>query len=637
MAMNKRDKEALDHFMKVYRHQYKLNSYFREQYDEDLDYYTGYIDEDVYPLQFSMSFNKLLPRIMTILAKFMEHLYQSKTNDLVGVRPRTRDDVSRAPRVQGLLNYQLEMLNNIDVQGGSYLFNMQWMFSALAWGKGIAKLFWREEERIAPKRISLPVPRFDRGRFAGWEVVSRVVEAPQIVYNGPYAEVFHPKLFVPHPHYKSIQKMPACFCVYSRSIDYIKEMVDKGVYRNLKDLGVGSSLNVRAQSETSSGFDSSERYARSVEIEGILPIGDHTSDGATQMVDVIEGYGRYIFPEDETSYEVGAGYKIKGKESEAIVHIGNYKTLLRLEKNKYGMRPLFDMGCYYHPELYWDLGIIRLGKDVQEQYRNLANTRYQGAIQAINPMLKVLMEADIDPAALQWRPFGILPVEDMGDVEPMVIPDMGSNIFTEQQRFFDDTLSDILGVYPYNMGAPAPRQEYVGTVYSLQQMGEARSRLLMMTMDYQGFQPFLRYMMLLNLWHLPDNFETRISDQTGDNFVPIWPDDIHVDYDFTARYTSMEPALAKQFRAQQLLQLSNMWAQSPFLQHYQWMKAIMELHDIHDSDKYIKSPDQVAQEMAMMQQQQMQQQAMGAAMQDQLAAKEAERQLMRDSIKGLLK
>jgi len=224
------------------------------------------------------------------------------------------------------------------------------------------------------------------------------------------------------------------------------------------------------------------------------------------------------------------------------------------------------------------------------------------------------------------------------DVRPFVQPDVSqSGIFREQEQFFEDTLADMTGMYAYNLGQEPKRQEYVGTIYSLQSMGEARTKLLLMTMDFMGFQPFLKHMMRLNTWHLPEGFEARIVTQQGDQYQPLFSGDIHVDYDFTARYTALEPALAKEFRIQQLIQFAQMWMQTPYLQHHAFMKAIMELMDFHDSDRYLKTPEQVMQEQQMMQQQAMQSQIMGAQIQDQLTAGQQERELVRDVAKALLK
>ena len=106
-------------------------------------------------------------------------------------------------------------------------------------------------------------------------------------------------------------------------------------------------------------------------------------------------------------------------------------------------------------------------------------------------MIKVRESSNIDPAALTWRPYGIIPVEDMDDIQPMVTGDMfQSGAFREQEQFFEDVIADITGVYPYNMGQEPQRQERVGVVHSLQSMGEARTKLLMMTMDHTGMRPF---------------------------------------------------------------------------------------------------------------------------------------------------
>jgi hypothetical protein len=574
---------------------------------------------------------------MTMLARMLGQLYQGGTSDLVGVRPRSKDDIDRAPRVEGLLNFQLENLNDIDMQGGSYLFHLNWMCNALSWGKGIAKVYWRKEERIAPKRISIPVPQFNKvGQLIGIQNRTLMVKAPQIVYDAPYAEVLHNKLFVPHPYYKSIQKMPFVFCVYKRSVDYLKEMERKGIYRNIKELGWNSDKG-RTVSGGARADDSAEAYAKSIGLEGVLET-DFQSSRLAPEVDVIEGYGKYIFPEDDTSYEVGSGVKIKGRESEAIIHIGNYKAVLKIQKNDYGYRPFFDIGAYWHPELFWDLGMIRLGKGIQEQYNTLANTRYQGALMNVAPMLQVRETSNIPPESLVFKPFGLIPVEEMNaDVQPLTMPDTYGNTFREQEEFFKGVIEDISGMYRYNMGETPARQEHVGTVASLQAMGESRIKLLLMGMDYMGFQPMLKYMMLLNQWHLPDNFEARITGKDGDQFVPMFGGDLHPGYDFTARYTSMEPALGKHARVQSLLQFYQIWADTPYLQHYEFMKAIMEMFDFYNTDKYLKTPQQVQQEQqaAMAQQQKVQMDMM--AMEEAQARNADERKMTNDIMKGLMK
>jgi hypothetical protein len=631
--MKKRDLDAFKFFLTAWKQNWDLNQYARDWYNEDLEFYRGYRNDQDYPFAYNLSFNKLLPRVYTVLSQFMEQLYQAGTSDLVSVRPRKRADVERAPRVQGLLNYQLETLNEIDEYGGSYYFNFNWMFNALTFGKGIAKLYWRKEERIMPRRVSYPVPIFDNEVLVGYQQQQIVVPDTQIVYDGPYAEVIHNKLFNPHPHYKSIQKMPFVGCLYRRSVDYIKDMADKGVYKNIKNLGFNN-----LQTQGTYGEDSGEAFAKSLEIEGALQATLDNLDGRrTGDVDVIEGYGRYIFPEDDTPYEIGSGYKINGRESEAIVHIGNYKTLLRLEKNIYGLRPFFDMDCYYHPELFWSIGLIRLGKDIQRQYDNMGNQRFQNVQMLTNQMLKVRNDADISPEALIWKPFGIVPVDEMDDVQPLEVGDMfQSGAFRETEQFFESTISDITGIYPYGMGQTPPRQEHVGTIYSLQSVGQARQRLLMMTMDHQGFKPFLKYMMLLNAWHLDPATEARINTNQGMEFMPLFAEDMHVGYDFSARYTGMEPALGKQFRSQQLIQYAQMWQQSPYLQHYQFMKTVLEMLDFHDSDKYLRTPEELQQEQVQQAQQATQAEMMSHQMQKDLISTQTQGELTRDVVKGLM-
>lgn len=622
--MNKLERRALEHFLPLYKRQWDQNQYNRTNYDEDLEYYLGYRNQYKYPFAYNEFFNKILPTIMTVMSRFMDQLYQS--DNLISVRARTRNDVERKNIVEGLLNYQMETMNDIDMQGGSYLTMFKWLFNALVFGKGIIKPYWRKEERIMPRRIALPVPQFDdMGRIIGMETLDHLSMESQILYDQPYVEVLHNKLFVPDPSYKNIQQMPAVFCVYRRSMDYIKRMADKEIYRNIKEIPWQGSGSTGGAGITGYGSDSAEAFAKSLNIEGALEIQHLTNSDSKSMaplVDIIEGYGKFIF--DTAPYEIGSGIKIKGKEEEAIVHIANYKTIIRLEKNQYYYRPFFDIGAYLQPEMFWDVGITRLIKGIQEQYNNLANLRMQNANMLVNQMLKVRESSDIDPASLISKPFGLIPVEEMTDVEPLIIPDVGqTQVFREQEQFFDATIQDMTGVYDFMKGTTPQRQERVGVVYSLQSVGEARTKLLLMTMDHMGIRPLLKYMMILNTYHLPNGAEFRFTDRQGDNFKQVFTGDIHPDFDFSARYTAMEPALGKQFRAQQLIQYAQLWQQRPELNHYQFMKSIMELLDFKDSDRYLKSPEQLMQE---------QQQAIRLQMM--MAQQETQKEMNLEQLKG---
>ena len=587
--MNKRDDAIFKHLMERYKFHWDHNQYYRTEYDECLEYYRGYRNTSDYPLVYADNFNRILPIISTILSRFMDQLYQA--SNIVSVKPRKKADVQRAKAVEGILNFQLESLNNIDEQGGSYLTMMKWFFNTLTFGKGIAKAYWRKEERIGPRRIALPAPNFDRfGNFQGMDTVDHISQEMQTLYDGPYIEILHNKLFLPHPEYKSIQKMPQCFTVYEKSMDYVKGQADKGIYKNINELGTESTGAASGQSK-----DAREGFVKSLSIESAFQTEDSDSKHAAPMVEIIEAYAKVIL-EDEP-YTVGSGFQIKGKEEEVIVHIGNAKTILSLQKNAYGMRPLFDMGAYMHPELYWDLGLVTLTKGIQERINDMANLRTQQAMMQINTMLKVNNNADIDPEALVWKPFGIVPVDDPTDVEPLLIPDLNSSLFAEQQQFYDDTIDDITGMYPYNMGQTPQRQERVGVIHSLQSMGEARAKLMLMSMDYLGIRPLLKYMMILNTFHLPTGFEYRIGDVDQQQFGNVFGGDLHPDFDFSARYTSMEPALGKQARAQQLVQMAGLWAQSPWINQGQYIKLMADLLDIREADSLVKTPQQFAQEM----------------------------------------
>jgi len=620
--MNTKEREIFKYLLKAYKHQWDANAYNRTNYNSDLESYLGHRNPENYPLAYNESFNKVLPIIYSLMSRFMSQMYQG--GNIVSVKPRKSKDYQNAKAVEAVLNFQLESLNNIDMQGGSYITMYNWFFNTITFGKGIVKCYWRKEERISPKRMLIQSPSFDSfGRFQGYDPIDYISQEMQTVYDAPYVEVLHNKLCVPHPQYKSIQQMPAFFVVYKRSIDYIKKMVEDGTFirRNFKELGWETSSQAGIYAR-----DTDEAFMQSLGIEGALEQADIDDERKTKDVDIIEAYAKLILKDEP--YEVGSGLKIKGVEEEAIVHIGNYKTILSIQRNPYGIRPFFDMGCYLQPEMYWDVGLVRLTKGIQDQYSTLANLRMQNAMMLVNAMLRVDPDSDIDPAALVWKPFGIIPAA-AGEVEPITIPDYNSNIFAEQQAFYEDTIQDLMGMYDYGMGQTPQRQERVGVVYGIQAMGEARAKLMLMSMDYLGMRPLLNYMMLLNTYHMPSGFEYRISDRDQHSFGNIFGSDIHSDFDYCARYTAMEPALGKQARADRLVQLAGLWQQNPMVNQHQMLKTVFELMDIWESGSLIKTQQQLQQE----QQQQVQQQMMMEA-QKQKFETDGQLQIGQQEIKG---
>ncbi len=61
------------------------------------------------------------------------------------------------------------------------------------------------------------------------------------------------------------------------------------------------------------------------------------------------------------------------------------------------------------------------------------------------------------------------------------------------------------------------------------------------------------------------------------------------------KYAAMDPALAKEARVSQLLQYSQIWQQDPAVNHYEFKKAILELTDMANPERFLNDPKQVQQ------------------------------------------
>jgi hypothetical protein len=970
--MNKIEKEAYNYFSQSYTRLKDLNQPYRDNFDDYDEYYRGYRESSKYPMAYNYSFNKIISVIYTVLSRLMGQLYQS--GDIVAIKPRSSNDVDRAKRIEGMLNFQMENLNGSDMQGGSYMIMFMWLLNSLIFGKGVVRAYWRKDESIIPKRYDLNIPVFEFDQYGNPYIVDKkhqelIIPEKQIVYDGPYVENIPIRNWFPDPEYRSIQKMPVVAHLHTKSLDWLKRMQDAGVYKNISGIGK------LAEMIKGGAVDSEEFKMKAREIEGAHTFAEIESDRHTaENIDIVDLYGRYAL--EGPTIDLDRGVTLKGREKECICTIANYDTVIKLDRVKYGVKPFFDIGCHINPHRYWDIGFIELVKDIQEAYNNISNLRVQNAMMKVNTMIKVLIDSEVDPRSLVWKPFGVIPVENMEDVQVFDAPDLNSQIFREQIDFFDSIIQDMTGIYDYSKGVTPSRQENVGcfhesfqiltdkgwktydeldrtekvmtlnhntgemewqvptsyfdrevsnypsyeykngkikftvteghrfpvvgrprdgfhrrikkieeltsgtdwklpltgdwnceyvpykqigeykipindwcaflglylsegwiqkykrpdgylrhrivirqtieenknkiralldqlpfnyceskhgsfdichkelwqelepfgktkekyipkeikelppeqlkilinwlifsdgtttknrthndgykrkeyreyyttskrfaddfqeillkcgwtgrisvkkntatsynqntvcykisikkekfvtlagkikkiiksgrvwclsvpnsifmvrskegmpfwtgnTIYSIQSMGEARMKVLLLTMDYMGIRPLLKYLMVLNVYNLPAGFEYRISGTDGGyEFSRVFGSDIHVDYDFEAKYTASEPALAKEYRTEQLLQYAQLWQRDPTINHYQFKRAILELMNFPQPDRFLKKPEEIAQEQAQEAMQQQVQQMGMMEYQDKVRREQNQLEVAKALLKG---
>jgi len=603
--------EAYDYFTQTYFRLRDLNQPYRDKFDTYDEYYRGYRSEEKYPFAYNYSYNRMISVIYTVIGNFMSHLYRD--DDLVAVKPKKSADIHRAEVVSGVLNHQLNNMNSIDFQGGSYMLFLQWFMSALVFGKGIMRAYWRKEEKTMPMRKEIMIPQMGfspSGEMyvAGEQMKELIFPQTQIAYDAPYLENIPVRQFLADPEYRQIQKMPACGHIYTKSFEWARRMEAAGEFRNIAEIGRGTA-NYKNAKGGGGSVDVKEFLQHSLDIEEAWTIEEITTDKhKANDIDFVDMYGKYAFGNQRIDVDSHITYK--AQEDEVVCTIANYDTVVKFKKNEYGIKPFFDIGAHINLHRYWDIGMVELLKDVQEAYNNLSNMRLHNAMMKVNTMIKVHVDSNINPKNLVWKPFGIIPVEDMDEVQPMEVADYSSGIYQEQIGFLDNIVQDMSGVYDYSKGVTPERQEHVGTMYSVQAVGANRVKLLLMTMDYMGIRPLLKYMMMLNTYHLPSGFEYRISGKTPQGqqkgFGRAFGSDMHIDYDFEAKYASMDPALAKEARVSQLLQYSQIWQQDPAVNHYEFKKAILELTDMANPERFLNDPQQV---QKMMQEQYMREQA----------------------------
>ena len=405
--MNEKEKEAYSYFIQSYHRLKDLNQPYRDKFDKYDEHYRGYRNPNKYPFAYNYSMRKIIPVIYTILSNIMSHIYRTG-GDIVAVKPRKSANVEGADLVSGVLNYQLQNLNDVDFQGGSYMIMLQWILSTLVHGKGIVRAYWRKDEQLMPKRLMLRIPQFNIDNMGntyieGEEPREVMIEQMQIMYDGPYIENIPVRHWLPDPEYRSIQQMPCCAHIYTKSIDWLKKMQIAGMFKNVGELGKHTELV-----KSSGPVDTAEFKMKSEEIEGAWTVAEIETDRhKANNLDIIDLFGKYSL--GGAIYDIDSKINWKGKEDEVICTIANYDTVIKLEKTRYGVKPFFDIGCHINLTRYWDIGVIELVKDILEAYDNIVNLRVQNSMMKVNEFSsKRRMKYAIDPY-IHLGPFAVDP------------------------------------------------------------------------------------------------------------------------------------------------------------------------------------------------------------------------------------
>ena len=552
------------------------------------------------------------------------------SNSCVSVSPVGTEDVTKAEKLQKLLNWQFMGRR---VKGFRVLY--EWIKSALIYGTSVVKVTWRDiyvtkgfdvpvasEAEIAAMLDSddyidvqgLPedIPpgavitdemmAFAQSRPDMLAKIGYINAIPQQVqpvalepmrvyrdvrgtrriksYSGPMVEVISPEDFWMDPKADAIEE--ALFVIHRvwRTYGELRDMEREGIYKNVEKV---KDWVDKSRSEFENA-ESAERYAAAGQVDPATNASPNEDlQPARRKLEVFEWWGLLDLK--------GDGYQ----EPYLVVVCGD--VILRMEKNPYGhgqapfevLRPMLD------PYKFSGVGMPELVGEFQALKTAILRQTLDNVSFQNNGMWLVNRNAGVDTSALlNPRPGTIVKANiTQGAVVP-ITPSSLQSMPLNMLELIDSMLQKRTGVTSYNQGLDANSLNKTATgITRIMDASAQRIELIARVMAETGIKPLYQKLLMLNQQFIDQTIVIRVFNRP----VEISPDDLIGDFDVTVDVggaTGRDETRSQQMMLllQYAANLMSLKVMHP-MNIYEICKRLMELWGWKDYDRYLSNPQEV--------------------------------------------
>lgn len=552
------------------------------------------------------------------------------SNSCVSVSPVGTEDVTKAEKLQKLLNWQFMGRR---VKGFRVLY--EWIKSALIYGTSVVKVTWRDiyvtkgfdvpvaseveiaamldsDDYIDVQGLPEDIPpgavitdemmAFAQSRPDMLAKIGYINAIPQQVqpvalepmrvyrdvrgtrriksYSGPMVEVISPEDFWMDPKADAIEE--ALFVIHRvwRTYGELRDMEREGIYKNVEKV---KDWVDKSRSEFENA-ESAERYAAAGQVDPATNASPNEDlQPARRKLEVFEWWGLLDLK--------GDGYQ----EPYLVVVCGD--VILRMEKNPYGhgqapfevLRPMLD------PYKFSGVGMPELVGEFQALKTAILRQTLDNVSFQNNGMWLVNRNAGVDTSALlNPRPGTIVKANiTQGAVVP-ITPSSLQSMPLNMLELIDSMLQKRTGVTSYNQGLDANSLNKTATgITRIMDASAQRIELIARVMAETGIKPLYQKLLMLNQQFIDQTIVIRVFNRP----VEISPDDLIGDFDVTV---DVGGATGRdETRSQQMMLLLQYAANLMSLQVmrpmniYEICKRLMELWGWKDYDRYLSNPQEV--------------------------------------------
>lgn len=478
--------------------------------------------------------------VETVTPRLIASIFASKP--YIGILPVKAEMVENAKAMENLIDYQLNQ------KVGIISVTTSWIKEALIFGTSILKTGWEyEEDEVITEEPLVQI--------MGIPIGTRQVKRIEAVKDDPLVQHIDLWDFYVDPAGIDIDSADYCIHKVYRDISYLKEMEKLGVYRNIEEV-------TKAVSE--------QAYATGMNTR-LSAIGMQSIDKPTDKIELLEYW-----------------------TDDRVVVVANRAVVIRNDENPYYHRkkPFVRLVDNLVPHEFYGIGEIEPIEYLQYELNSIRNQRMDNINLIINRMWKVLRGADIDPKQLRSRAGGIIEVDDMEDIQALEMENVSASSYQEDEIIRRD-MDNATGVNNYARGENTDRRETATTASILSQNANERFKLKVTLMEDMGMRRLGNFLVQLNQQFVDTEKAIRILGPDGMKYMEISPEQIRGQFDVMALGSSVEPTVNKRQKLDGYINLYNLLKDSPYINHPELIRDILETADIKDVDRILMGADEV--------------------------------------------
>ncbi len=495
--------------------------------------------------------NLFIPYVYSIVETVVPRLIAAvfSSRPYIGILPVKEEAIENAKDMENLIDYQLTQ--KIGIIGVA----TSWFKEALIYGTSILKVGWEYEE----DEVWVDEPLME---IFGFPIGSRRVKKVQPVKDDPLVEHIDLWDFYIDPRAKDIDEADYCIHKVFRDISYLKRMEEQGIYKNIDEVVKVSKEGAGSWYEEGVGTTAFETGMNT----RLGLIGMQSIDKPSNKIEILEYW-----------------------TDDRVIAVANRSVVIRNDENPYHHRkkPFVRLVDVLVPHEFYGIGEIEPIEDLQYELNSLRNQRMDNINILINRMWKVIRGADIDVRQLVSRPGGIIEVDDMDDVQELQMTDLSGNAIENVIEMVRRDMDNADGVYDYARGETTDRRETATTAAILSRAANERFNLKVKLIEDLGMRRLGMLLTQLNQQYIDTEKAIRILGQDGMNFYSLSPENIRGQFDIMPLGSSVDPITNKENKLQSYINLYTILKDSPYVNHPELIKKILEAADIKDLNKFI--------------------------------------------------